>query len=1054
MDPATLRPGAVAIALGWLTVAIVVAPPASSGWRTFTQFEGLAGDTVYCVLEARTGEYWVGTNQGANRYDGTSWRTFSSADGLGENHVRTIVEDRTGNTWVGHGLRGGGVSRFDGSTWRIFTTADGLATDEVSDILEDRAGTLWFATQGGVTRFDGSVWRTFTTVDGLADNRVSCILEDREGTFWFGTKSGVSRYDGSGWRTFTAFDGLAKNDVSTIFQDDAGTLWFAFGSAGGWVSRYDGSQWQTQIPNHGLPSNAVYSMAQDRTGALWFGTLEGASRYYNTAWRTYTTTDGLGDRFVYSILVDRSGALWFGTAGRGVSRYDGSTWRTFTVADGLSSNRVFCATMDSVGRYWFGTSSAGVTRYDGVTWRTFTTADGLGGSGVFSSMVDRDKNLWFGTDAGATRYDDSTWRTFTTADGLAADRVYCMLQDGAGNYWFGFRGYGGGVSRFDGAAWRTFTTADGLAGNNVSCMLEDRIGTLWFGTSGAGVSSYDGSTWRTFTITDGLASNNVSAILEDRAGHLWFGTSDAGVSRFDGSTWRSFTTADGLASINVTCIFEDRDGTLWFGTADGGASRYDGSIWRSITAASGLASDAVSFLLEDARLGTLWFGTRDEGVSRHEQDRVPPWAIFVKAPPRLSTSRTHNAVFGEGFGEAQGIEFSYRFDSGAWSEWSRVFTWYQNELLDGVHLLEARARDHLANTDSTAAVATFEIDATPPAPVIASPLYGLPVRDQVEVRGMADDPRFTSYRVEARRAGAVSWDPPAAAIVAQSATPVSSGTLGVWNTSSLPDGVYDLRLSVSDSLGLTGAALVTVIVDNHAPYADQTAPAKVSASAGGNVFTTNSELHLYFPPHAFRNDALIVIAEAAVAPDTLPSGAVRVLPAYEISWISDPLRKPATLGFSVAGRVPAAGALTVYTSSDGVSWQRLGGTPEEGAISLLVRDPGLYALFAETAPSQGAATLSAVSFTPRVFSIGGGFANDQVAIGFTLGRSAPVTVRIYNRAGRLVREVVSGRVMGPGAGLVRWDGRDRGDVFVADGIYVVTVEALGETRKSTLAIVR
>jgi flagellar hook assembly protein FlgD len=44
--------------------------------------------------------------------------------------------------------------------------------------------------------------------------------------------------------------------------------------------------------------------------------------------------------------------------------------------------------------------------------------------------------------------------------------------------------------------------------------------------------------------------------------------------------------------------------------------------------------------------------------------------------------------------------------------------------------------------------------------------------------------------------------------------------------------------------------------------------------------------------------------------------------------------------------------------------------------------------------------------------------------------------------------------MGAGANLVRWDGRDRSGAYVADGIYLVTVEALGETRRNTLAVVK
>jgi hypothetical protein len=357
-------------------------------------------------------------------------------------------------------------------------------------------------------------------------------------------------------------------------------------------------------------------------------------------------------------------------------------------------------------------------------------------------------------------------------------------------------------------------------------------------------------------------------------------------------------------------------------------------------------------------------------------------------------------------------------------------------------------------------VISFEVDATPPSPAIASPLFGLPVRGQVDIRGTATDARFEAYRVEVRAEGAASWDSLEATVVEQSSTPVAGGTLATWDTRALPDGSYDLRLSITDTLGLVGNAQVTVIVDNEAPFADVTAPARVVAATGGDIYTTDGEFHLYFSPHAFREDAVVTVVHLSPdsVPAALPSGAARVLAGYEIAWGSAALEKPARLDFSLDGSTAGApgGTLALYASTDGTNWRRLGGTVDESAkrIRLAASEPGRYALFAESSVPGGDRTLSALSFTPRVFSPSGGFADREVGIGFTLGQPSSVTVRVYNRAGWLVRDVASGASFGPGANLVLWDGRDRAGAMVTDGLYLVTVEALGQTQTRTLAVVR
>jgi hypothetical protein len=900
-----------------------------------------------------------------------------------------------------------------------------LAGNDVVAIFEDSQGNLWFGTGGGVTRFDGTIWTTYTTADGLADNYVQAVAEDADGNLWFATGQfgGACRFDGVTWTTYTTEDGLADNRVQAIIKDSHGDLWFGTGGYGG-VSRYDGVTWTTYTTADGLLYNNVTTIIEDSNGNLWFG----------TGW--------------FDIEVGPYG---------GVSRFDRVDWTTYTMED-LPDDDVRAIIEDSHGNLWFATWWGGVSRFDRVGWTTFTTEDGLADRSVLAVIEDTDGTLWFGTaGGGVSTYDGADWFTYTTEQGLACNSVLAIIEDSQGDLWFGTAG--AGVSRYDGAEWTTFTTEDGLADDYVTAILEDSNGDFWFG-SWAGVSRYDGVAWTTYSAEDGLAEGVVRAILEDSSGNLWFGTTgfhewQGGASRYDGLSWTTFTAEDGLADDNVRAIIEDSQGDLWFGTS-WGLSRYDGFNWTTYSTEDELVANSVGAIIEDSR-GNLWFGTSD-GVTMHEPDRVGPHTVIWPRPPQLSPNTIQTIAFSASFGEVGGVTFSHSMDGSDWSEWASVNSWTASGLPDGEHVFKVRARDRCHNVDRTPGTCVFEIDATPPSAIITHPAFGKAVRSSVTISGTAVDPRFSGYVIEARAVASPSWSR-----IASSESPVTEGTLGTWDTEPLSDGDYELRLSVTDSLGLTGTGLVRVTVDNEPPWAWETAPTVVKASAGGNVYTTNGEVRLYFPPWALAADAVVSLAtpDGGSVPDSLDGGAKLVLEGYDISWKGEELKKPISLEMALgesAGRQSPDEVFALYVLPKGNDdgWQRLGGTVSSGgqSISASIYLEGTYSLFTDSGgliPGEG---LSALMFTPRVFSPRGSFGNTEVAISFILGRPGPVTVKVHNRAGRLIRQLAGAKHMNAGSNLVRWDGRGGDGAEVPGGLYLVTVEALGETRVKTLMVVK
>ena len=71
-------------------------------FRTLDINNGLSQNTVYDIIQDRTGFLWFATANGLNRYDGLSFQVFVKENGgLGNNFVTALYEDASGQIWVG-----------------------------------------------------------------------------------------------------------------------------------------------------------------------------------------------------------------------------------------------------------------------------------------------------------------------------------------------------------------------------------------------------------------------------------------------------------------------------------------------------------------------------------------------------------------------------------------------------------------------------------------------------------------------------------------------------------------------------------------------------------------------------------------------------------------------------------------------------------------------------------------------------------------------------------------------------------------------------------------
>jgi ligand-binding sensor domain-containing protein len=114
---------------------------------------------IVAAFEDSKGNLWFGTvGDGVIRYSprlsnvpGERLTYFTTEDGLADMVSSSIVEDKQGHIWIGSH---DGATRYDGTTFTAFKTEQGLHGPGCV-LLVDRNGTLWAGTNDGAFQYDG-----------------------------------------------------------------------------------------------------------------------------------------------------------------------------------------------------------------------------------------------------------------------------------------------------------------------------------------------------------------------------------------------------------------------------------------------------------------------------------------------------------------------------------------------------------------------------------------------------------------------------------------------------------------------------------------------------------------------------------------------------------------------------------------------------------------------------------------------------------------------------------------------------------------------------------
>jgi ligand-binding sensor domain-containing protein len=264
-----------------------------NAFTQITKLDGLQSNCVYSLLEDNKGVIWIGTSEGLCKFVNGKLENVSVARSTfslntnnsyytnqsTKNSVWSLLQDKSGKIWVG---TGDGVYSYDGKTFTRFLQNDGVINKEnlkltlIDNMLQDKAGNIWFASgvppgEEGICVYDGKSIKSFKP---NGDSWIRYIREDKKGILWFGGRShGNFIYDGNAFKTFTE-----KNRIGNpVMVDKSGNIWFngeekqytTESIEGIW--RYDGKTFKNYNDKDGMGKYFVWSMLEDKKGNIWIG---------------------------------------------------------------------------------------------------------------------------------------------------------------------------------------------------------------------------------------------------------------------------------------------------------------------------------------------------------------------------------------------------------------------------------------------------------------------------------------------------------------------------------------------------------------------------------------------------------------------------------------------------------------------------------------------------------------------------------------------------------------------------------------------------------------
>lgn len=591
MKPTQLLPTIIA-ALFAVACARVTEPPSDA--PAYERADGLSNQFVYCFAEDTTGQIWIGTFRGLNRYNSREYfRYFEGDDSLSlpSDQVRDLLVAHDGTLYVA--TVGGLCRRTDRDGFRR-VRLPGRQT--VFDMAQTADSTIYLNSSGHLLAYRAAADSAETVLDDICPGstyHISMHVDDND-RLWIVGENSVRLFDRE---RHALADSIPTGQAATgSFLTDGHRIWLTGTRLRLFDTRRGGfADLPPAMASHPVLGNAAVEFVHPYAGGLL----------------VQTSADGM-------FFCDSTD-----------NKVTGQYETGFPVD--IPDFRIKTVFSDSRDNLWFGGHDQGVAVHYHYTERfnrNKYVSNALAGKSVVSAAVDRDNNLWMATrHDGVYVFDNSArdlrhfpFGMLSAERNIYDETIKNVFVDSAGNIWLALTSgevlrcsYRGGDLDID----RRYRVWGAMS------ICEDSRGTIWLGTGTPYVSYLrpgdDGFTPLQvfdpgFCFIPGLIQyddDHMLAAAFGRAPRL-IDVNTLEVSPLPQGT-HSLQEALKTRVFIPTDLCRDADGTLWIGTVASGLLRYTPAD-SSFTAVPGAACADISAIRRDAD-GHLWVSTL-YGLSR------------------------------------------------------------------------------------------------------------------------------------------------------------------------------------------------------------------------------------------------------------------------------------------------------------------------------------------------------------------------------------------------------------------------------------------------------